>query len=464
MTKPPISVVGIGYVGLCTALAFASKGFKVIASDNDEAKVSKVRQGIAPFFEHGIQGLLENALQEGSFTCLSNQTKTAILETDLTFITIGTPSKSNGEPDLQFMKSATRDIGRALGKKDTYQLIIVKSTVLPGTTRKIVKTILEKESAKKCGVDFGLCMNPEFLQQGSALNSILHPDRIIIGAYDEKSGSMLESVYKTFYDKNLPPMIMTSLPSAELIKYASNSFLATKISFINMIASICEKLPEGDVKTVAVAMGLDKRIGPLFLNAGLGYGGSCFPKDLKALISFSKKIGSKPKLLKAVEDINNKQALKAVQFCKEQLEKLEGKQISILGLSFKPNTDDMREAPSIPIISQLIQEDARVVVYDPVVIPAAKTIFKNKIEYATSISECLENAECCILVTEWDEFRKLEPEDFIKKMKRPFLIDGRRIYNPELFGEKLKFAAIGLGPSQYVNAHIIRGKLSSWRA
>ena len=210
---------------------------------------------------------------------------------------------------------------------------------------------------------------------------------------------MLESVYKTFYDKNLPPMIMTSLPSAELIKYASNSFLATKISFINMIASICEKLPEGDVKTVAVAMGLDKRIGPLFLNAGLGYGGSCFPKDLKALISFSKKTGSKPKLLKAVEDINNKQALKAVQFCKEQLEKLEGKQISILGLSFKPNTDDMREAPSIPIISQLIQEDARVVVYDPVAIPAAKTIFKNKIEYATSISECLENAECCIQKT-----------------------------------------------------------------
>jgi UDPglucose 6-dehydrogenase len=457
MTKPPISVIGIGYVGLCTALAFASKGFKVIASDNDEEKVSKIRQGIAPFFEYGIQGLLENALQKANFKCLSNQTRKVILETDLTFITIGTPSKPNGDNNLQFMKSATRDIGKAISQKDKYHLVIVKSTVLPGTTQKIIKTILEKESTKKCGVDFGLCMNPEFLQQGSALKNILHPDRIIIGTYDEKSGSMLGRVYKAFYGKNLPPIIMTSLPTAELIKYASNSFLATKISFINMIADICEKIPGGDVKTVATAMGLDKRIGQLFLNAGLGYGGSCFPKDLKALITLSKKFGFKPQLLEAVENINNKQSSKAVQFCKEQLGKLEGKRISILGLAFKPNTDDMREAQSIPIITQLIQEGARIIVYDPVAIPAAKIIFKNKIEYATSIAECLENAECCILVTEWSEFKKLEPEDFIKKMKHPILIDGRRIYNPELFGQKLKFTAIGLGPSKYANAHISRG-------
>jgi UDPglucose 6-dehydrogenase len=454
MTKPSISVIGIGYVGLCTALTFASKGFKVIANDNDAEKVSKIRQGVAPFFEYGVQGLLENALRKDNFKCLSNQTRKAILETDLTFVTIGTPSKPNGDINLQFVEGATRDIGKAISHKDKYQLVILKSTVLPGTTQKIIKPTLEKESKKKCGVDFGLCMNPEFLQQGSALKNILHPDRIIIGAHDEKSGDMLERVYRIFYGKNLPPIIMTSLPTAELIKYASNSFLATKISFINMIAGICENIPGSDVKTVAAAMGLDKRIGRLFLNAGLGYGGSCFPKDLNALITLLKKLGFESQLLQAVEKINKKQSLKAVQFCKEQLGKLEGKRISILGLAFKPNTDDVREAQSIPIITQLIQEGASIIVYDPVAIPTAKRIFENKIEYATSIAECLENAECCILVTEWSEFKELDPEDFIKRMKRPILIDGRRIYNPKLFEQKLKFIAIGLGPTQYADSHV----------
>jgi UDPglucose 6-dehydrogenase len=316
---------------------------------------------------------------------------------------------------------------------------------VPETTQDIVKPILEKESKKKCGSDFGLCMNPEFLRQGSAFEDTLHADRVVIGEYDKKSGDTLENLYKDFYGKNTPPIIRTTLSTAELIKYASNALLATKISFINIIANLCEKIPGADVKTVAQAMGLDKRIGPLFLNAGLGYGGSCFPKDVKALIAQAKNLGYHLTLLEEVENINKTQPLKAIQFCKELLGNLKGKHIAILGLAFKPDTDDMREARAIPIINQLIKEGAKVTAYDPVAIPTAKIIFKNKIQYANSTIECLKNADCCILVTEWDEFKKLTPEDFIKTMKQPILIDGRRIYNPEEFSKKLKFAAIGLG-------------------
>jgi UDPglucose 6-dehydrogenase len=316
---------------------------------------------------------------------------------------------------------------------------------VPGTTQDIVKPILEKESQKKCGSDIGLCMNPEFLRQGSAFEDTLHADRVVIGEYDKKSGDALENLYKDFYGKNTPPIIRTTLSTAELIKYASNALLATKISFINTIANLCEKIPGADVKTVAQAMGLDKRIGPLFLNAGLGYGGSCFPKDVKALIAQAKNLGYQLTLLEEVENINKTQPLKAIQFCKELLGNLKGKHIAILGLAFKPDTDDMREARAIPIINQLIKEGAKVTAYDPVAIPTAKSIFKDKIEYANSTIECLKNADCCILVTEWDEFKKLTPEDFIKTMKQPVLIDGRRIYNPEEFGKKLKLAAIGLG-------------------
>jgi len=304
---------------------------------------------------------------------------------------------------------------------------------------------MEKESRKKCGSDFGLCMNPEFLRQGSAFEDTLHTDRIVIGEYDKKSGDVLDVVYRDFYGKDMPPMIRTTLATAELIKYASNSLLATKISYINSIANLCEKTPGADVKVVAFAMGLDTRIGPLFLNAGLGYGGSCFPKDVKALIAHSKTLGYRLELLETVESINKTQPLKAVQFCEELIGGLKGKQVAVLGLAFKADTDDMREARAIPIINSLVAKGAKVTAYDPVAIPIAKTIFKNKIRFAVSIVECLRNADCCILVTEWDEFKRLKPEDFIKNMKQPVLVDGRRIYDPEEFGQRMKFRAVGLG-------------------
>lgn len=445
MKKPKISVLGIGYVGLCTAVGFASKGYAVTASTHDAEKAAKINNGIPPFHEPNLQKLLKETVQNGRLKCLTNQTEKAVLETDLTFNAVGTPSRPDGSIDLQLIEKSTYETGKALKQKSTYHVVIIKSTVIPGKTQNLIKPILEKESKKKCGSDFGLCMNPEFLRQGSAFKDTMQTDRIVIGEYDKKSGDFLENLYRDFYGKNTPPIIRTTLSTAELIKYASNSLLATKISFINTMASLCEKISGADVKTVAKAMGLDKRIGPLFLNAGLGYGGSCFPKDVKALIAHSKNLGYRLELLEAVESVNKAQPLKAIEFCKELLGNLKGKRVAILGLAFKPDTDDMREARAIPIIIQLLKEGADVTAYDPVAVPNAKAIFKNKIQYAASINECLKNADCCILVTEWYEFTKLKPEDFTKSMKQPVLIDGRRIYNPEEFSRKMKFTAIGLG-------------------
>lgn len=444
MQKPKISIIGAGYVGLGTAVSFAIKGFKVIALDSDPQKVKKIAQGIPPFHEPDLPEMLQVSIKNGSLHCHS-EIEPTILETDVTFVAVGTPSQSDGSIDLQYIKAVSRDIGKALNQKNQYHVVVIKSTVTPGTTQSIVKLILEEESEKQCGKDFGLCMNPEFLRQGSAFYDTFHADRIVIGEYDQKSGDVLENIYKEFYGESLPPVIRTTLSTAELIKYASNAMLATKISFINTIANICEKIPQADVKVVAQAMGLDKRIGPLFLDAGLGYGGSCFPKDVKALIACSKAFNYTPELLESVENINQTQPLKVVDKCKEQLGNLKDKNIAILGLAFKPDTDDMREARVIPIIERLLKEGANINAYDPVATSTAKTIFKDTIRYASSVIDCLKNADCAILVTEWPEFKTLTPETFINKMRQPVLIDGRRIYNPEDFNNKMKFIALGLG-------------------
>lgn len=436
--------MGIGYVGLCTAVGFASKGYEVIASTHDVQKAARISEGFPPFYEPNLQNMLEKAIHNGCLKCLLNRPDQAVHETDITFDCVGTPSKPDGSIDLQHIENSAREIGEAIRRKSAYHVVVVKSTVVPGTTQSIVKPILEKYSGKKCGSEIGLCMNPEFLREGSALEDTLNPDRIVIGEHDEISGATLEDLYRNFYDKKLPPTLRTTLSTAELIKYANNAFLATKISFINTIANLCERIPSTDVTTVAKGIGLDKRIGPLFLNAGLGYGGSCFPKDVRALIAYAKSMDYHPQLLEAVENINDVQPYKAVQLCKDTVGDVKGKKIAILGLSFKPNTDDMREARSIPIINQLLKEGANIAVYDPAAIPVAKAIFQDSIQYASSAFECLKDADCCIIVTEWDEFRNLKPEDFTRNMRHPVLVDGRRIYSSKEFNKKLRLSAIGL--------------------
>ncbi len=443
MTKR-ISIVGIGYVGLCTAVGFASKGYKVIAADYDSEKVSSINKGIPHFYEPDLEEKLQKVVRDGYLRGVLDSEQ-AIVNTDVTFVTVGTPSNPDGSIDLTQIESAAIEIGKSLSKKNTYHLVVVKSTVAPGTTENLVKPLLEKDSGKKCGFDFGLCMNPEFLREGSAVHDASNPDRIVIGEYDKKSGETLEVLYRQLHREESIPIVRTNLPTAELIKYANNAFLATKISFINTIANICEKIPGADVTMVAKGIGLDQRINSRFLRAGLGYGGSCFPKDVKAIIAFSKKVGYTPNMLQTIQEVNEKQAKYMVEKAKRELVDLHGKTVAILGLSFKPDTDDMREARSILIINQLLHEGANVTAYDPVAISNTKSIFGNKIKYASSAIECLKNADCCIIVTEWQEFKKLKPENFTQNMRKPILLDGRRIYNPEEFNKKLKFVAIGRG-------------------
>ncbi|MEM3833397.1 MAG: UDP-glucose/GDP-mannose dehydrogenase family protein [Thermoprotei archaeon] len=437
-----ISFFGLGYVGLSTALALASKNFRVYGYDVDENKIKMLKNSKLYIYEPGLKELFKKAKE--NFIPVTDP-KEAVLNSDITFITVGTPSKSDGSIDLSYIESASRLIGKMLKEKNSYHLIVVKSTVVPGTTENVIIRIIKEESGKIVGSEFGICVNPEFLKEGSAVEDTFNPDRIVIGCFDEKSGDVLESLWRIFYDEKMPPLIRTNLVNAEFIKYSNNAFLAMKVSFINEIANIAQKIPGADVEVIAKGIGLDKRIGPLFLKAGLGFGGSCFPKDLRALINFTKNLGYEPRLLESIIDVNNDQPYKAIELSKDLIGDFHGKKIAILGLSFKPNTDDMREAVSIKIINKFLELGANVTVYDPAAIDNARHIFGNRIIYAPSLTDCIKDADCAIIVTEWNEFKHLKPEDFIKNMKQPIVIDGRRIYDPKLFSQKLTFSAIGLG-------------------
>jgi UDPglucose 6-dehydrogenase len=308
-----------------------------------------------------------------------------------------------------------------------------------------VKPKLEHSTNTEVGPKLGLCANPEFLKEGTAINDALHPDKIVIGARDKKSAEQLTRLYKRFYRGKLPPVIVTNPESAELVKYASNAFLATKISFINTIANIAQQTPGVDVGTVAKAIGLDPRIGELFLKAGPGYGGSCFHKDLQALINYSNKNGYDPVLFRATEETNEKQATRVVDMAEKLLGSLSGKKVAVLGLAFKKDTDDIREAASLRVISQLKEKGAQVIAYDPMAIPNAKKALPDQIEYAENPRSTLKGADCAVIMTEWDQFRKLKPKDFRSYMKTPNIVDARRIYDPDEF-RQLGYVAIGLGP------------------
>jgi len=439
-----ISFIGMGYVGLCTGVCFASKGYKTTLSDTDKVKVDSLNKGVSPFYEPNLEEMLWEAVNKGCLKATLGRGE-AISRSNITFITVGTPSKPDGGIDLRFVRSAAEEIGRALKKKESHHLVVMKSTVIPGTTEGVVKPLLERRSGKRCGTDFSLCVNPEFLREGSAIHDTLNPGRIIIGEHDKKSGDILEDLYREFYRCKMLPIVRANIPTAELVKYATNAFLAAKISFINQIANICEKIPKVDVKTVAKGLGLDKRIERLFLNAGLGYGGSCLPKDVKALIAFSTALGYDPMFFRSVDEVNEAQPYRAVELARRTLGDLEGKHIAILGLAFKPNTDDIRESVSMKIIDKLLEGGASVVAYDPAAMNNTKKLLGNRIDYASSAIECIKGVDCCIVATEWNEFRQLRPDDFVHHMKTHIVVDGRRIYDPEEYSRKLKFTAIGLG-------------------
>jgi UDPglucose 6-dehydrogenase len=438
-------VIGMGHVGLTTAVCLSAKRNKVTGVDVDERKVATINSGKIPFREPWLEKHLRRALSSG-FECVSD-IRQAISQSRITFITVGTPLGTDGEANLDEVKVAAESTGSSLKQKNQYHLVVLRSTVPPRTTMNVIRPILESASMKCTPADFGLCVNPEFLREGSAIHDMLHPDKIVIGAMDKHSCDVLLKLYRDFYGKKVRT-IMTSPTNAELIKYANNAFLATKISFINTIANMCQSLEGADVRTVAGAIGLDKRIGPFYLDAGLGFGGSCLPKDVKALVKFSmKELSYYPSLIADADSTNSAQPLKAVDLVRRALGGLKSKRIAVLGLSFKPDTDDLREAVSISIIKSVLGEGAAVVAYDPMAVESARRIFQDKIEYADDAMKCIEKADCCMVVTEWDEFKKLRASDFRSRMRKPLVVDGRRIYERAEFIEAgVEFYAVGLGP------------------
>ena len=447
MYKHKVSILGTGFIGLCSAACFAEKDIMIFASTHNEKKAKMINEGKAPFYEADLQEIMDDikANKPELLQCLLDPVK-AVLETDISMITQGTPMREDKSIDLGYIESTAKEIGVALKQKDKYHLVVVRSTVVPGTTRNLVGKIITEVSGKVPGKDFGLCMQPEFLAEGRSIEDTLRPDRIVIGEIDERSGAMLQEFYEYFYGDHLHncPMLRMNLESAELVKYGNNCLLSTKISYANEFANFAELVPNVDVAQVMKGVGLDYRLNSRFLNAGVGFGGSCFHKDVNAIKAWSKSKGYTSRLLEAVLDINDDQAIHIVNIAEDLVGNLTNKKITLLGLAFKPGTDDMREAASIRVVNELTKRGiTNIIGYDPKANETAEIEMGNKIKYAKSIAEALDESECALLLTEWDEFKELRPEDFKKHMKTANLVDGRRIYDYKNFSEKLSFRVIG---------------------
>ena len=435
MKKPKISVVGLGFVGLTLAVVNAKKGFDTIAIDIDDEKLMKNEKGLSDFFEPKLQKFLKESIKEKKIKFTSNFGE--ILKTDITFVTVGTPSSNDGRINLSFVENAISSIVKILKTKKEKHTVVIKSTVVPTTTSQIIYPKFNKMK------NIRLVVNPEFLRESLAIQDLLNPHLIVIG--ENKSGDSFElkNYYQSFY-KKCPEILITDFSSAEMIKYSNNAFLATKISFINSIANICQNIPNADIKTIAYAIGKDPRIGSLFLNAGSGFGGSCLPKDLSALINFSKKIDHSNSILQSVKKINDEQPKKIIEIIKKMGVFNKRNTISILGVAFKKNTDDIRDSKAITLVKILLKNGIKVKVYDPLAIDNFKSIFHNKIIYSKTIAEGISDSHCCIIMTGSDEYKNLKPKDFQNNMKKVNVIDVTRILDHKKFND-VSFSGIGLG-------------------
>lgn len=413
-----ICVVGTGYVGLVTSACFSDLGNNVIGVDIDESKVKVLNNGEIPIYEPGLKEIVDRNL--GKRLTFTTDLKKGVEESEFIFIAVGTPpDPKTGEADLTAVKAVAQGVGRHLNGT---KIVVDKSTV-PVGMGDLVASIIEEIAGTKYRVH--VVSNPEFLKEGSAIHDFLNPDRVLIGTDDSEAGERVRELYKPLE----ADIIVTDLRSAEMIKYASNAFLATKITFINEIANLCEKV-NADVTKVAHGMGLDKRIGMSFLNAGAGYGGSCFPKDVLALVQKANKEGYDFKVLKAVIDANESQKESMLIRIKEEIGPLEGKVIGALGLAFKPNTDDLREAVAIHVIEKLVENGARVRAYDPAAMEHAKQLLPD-VKYMDNAYEVAEGANCVVVFTEWNEFKEMDLNRLKEKMKTPIMVDGRNIYDPK---------------------------------
>jgi UDPglucose 6-dehydrogenase len=441
ITNNKIAFIGAGVVGLTTAAFFASKGIYTIITDKNYSRLELIKNGKIPFYEPKLDQLVNVGLNNGTLVVEYDTTK-AIQSSDIVFITVGTPPFEDGSIDLTYIKEATTTIAYSIRSYPVYKLIIIKSTVVPTTTSKIIKPIIDNILNDEGYEDKypAILVNPEFLREGSAVHDTINPHIIVIGSNNGKGANILDKLYRQIYGNNMP-IIHTTWENAELIKYANNSFLATKISFINTIANICSRINNADIDTIANAIGLDPRIGSLFLKAGPGYGGSCLPKDVKALIKFAESIGYKPRLLISVDETNEYQSLEVVNLAEKAVSSLEGKIISILGLSFKKDTDDIRNSVSLKVIDHLLRKNAYVKAHDPKSIEHVKAIFGNKIEYHTNVISCLTGADCCIIMVDWDEYKLLTNKDF-NVMKDKNVIDVWRILDINKLTD-IKYIALG---------------------
>lgn len=402
-----ISVIGTGYVGLITGLGFAKLGHNIYCVDIDKNKVDLINSGKTPIYEDGAEELLKQVLNK-NFRATTNL-KEALDKTSITFISVGTPSLDNGGIDLRYIKQAAESIGKILANKKEPHVVVIKSTVLPGTAEQVVRPLIP--------ASVGIVSNPEFLKEGYALKDFLEPDRIIIGTRDEKSMKIMEQLYSGFR----APILKTDNKTAEMIKYASNAFLATKISFINEIGNFCKMLGI-DTYEVAKGIGLDKRINPYFLNSGIGFGGSCFPKDVKALISKAEEMGYEPSLLKDVINLNEKQPLKLLEIAKNRIK---NKRIGVLGLAFKEGTDDIRESPALILVKELVKTN-HVTVYDPQAMENTKHVIpeSEKVRYAKNAQEVIDASDVIFILTEWKEFRALD-------YRNKYVFEGKHIFDKD---------------------------------
>jgi UDPglucose 6-dehydrogenase len=414
-----ICVVGTGYVGLVTGAVFADLGNDVVCIDNQPAKIEALRAAQMPIYEPGLEEMVARNVADDRLVFTTDLT-TAVRRSVIVFITVGTPPKDGGETDLSAVEEVAKAIGQAM---ERYTVIVNKSTVPVGTGN-LVREVVERHQPSP--VPFDVVSNPEFLREGSAIEDTLRPDRIVIGAPTQQVAMTLLELYAPLER----PMIITDVPSAEMIKYASNAFLSTKISFINAIANICE-LAGADVSQVMKGMGLDSRIGSAFLAAGLGYGGSCFPKDTDSLVHTAASLGYDFQLLRSVVDVNRERAGHFAEMVRKALAPLDDRVIAVLGLAFKPNTDDMREAKSVEVVRRLLEAGATIRAYDPVAMPNARGLLPSSVVFCESPYEAAEGADGVALVTEWNEFKFLNLERLRGVMRRPVIFDGRNLWEPE---------------------------------
>lgn len=431
-----ISVMGTGYVGLVSGACLAERGHQVTCIDIRPEVVQEINAGRPPIHEIGLDKLLRSARDKGMLSATTDA-KTAILDSDVTLICVGTPTV-DGRMDMSQIVAAAKEIGSALASKRGYHVVAVKSTVLPGTTEGPVKAAIESHSGRKVGDGWGLCMNPEFLREGRAVEDFRVPDRIVVGATDSMTAEVFLNVYADF----TCPKLVTTPRTAEMIKYVSNSLLATMISFSNEIGNMCSAVPGVDARLVWKGVHLDRRLTPIngqvggaagvteYLWHGLGFGGSCFPKDVAALRSFGRTVGEQTRMLDAVLDINADQPLRMVALLEKELS-LSGKTVAVLGLAFKPGTDDLRESPALPLVAELLRKGAKVLVHDPIAMPHAKRRAEfREVVFAESWADALRKCDACCLVTAWPEYREIQPADFSRLMARSLVIDGRGVFEP----------------------------------